>query len=224
MLYTSISVFGKMLVIIYILLDMIDKSTSDTITPEYFVKDMIKMLVGIIAIDNGWEIVTFGMQFSSAVFDKFAVPDTSASGFNERNCLYHTIVDRNWIWSLGDIFQIAFPWLILMAAKLLISTICWVRVIEIIVRAMFAPIGMADIIQEGTKGKGFGYFKKFTASVLQGAVLIGIVKSYSIINSALLVDAGTNFFMRMGIMIILAVAVVMISFKSSSIATDIVGQ
>ena len=220
--YAALAVFGKMLVIIYVLLDIINKSVTDNFSPEHFVKNMIKMLIGIIVIDNGWEIVTFGMQFASGIFEKIAVPDTSPNGFNESNCIYYSIVKKNFMWAFTDMGTVFISWLILMVAKFIISIICWVRVIDIVVRAMFAPIGMSDIVQEGTKGNGFRYLKKLVASVLQGSIIVAIIKAYGIINSTIL-SGGTNLFLRICTMIILTFTIVVVAFKSSGISNDVVG-
>ena len=100
--------------------------------------------------------------------------------------------------------------------------VIWGRLIEIGVRGAFAPVGMADLFSEGTKGSGYRYFKKFVALALQGAVIIGIMMAYSTIQFALAKNEGGGLDDAMG-QIVTSLTVVTLIMKSQTIANDLVG-
>lgn len=217
--YDALVVFGKMLVVIYVLVEILEKTTSDNFNAEHLVKCLIKLFVGVIVMDMGYDIVTAGMDFSSAVFGKVATAvgaGTSATG----SCVFDALRDNGLFDALVKMAYILFPYLFMLAAKLIIGVICWARVLDIMVRVIFAPIGMADLIQEGTRGSGWKYLKKLVASGLQGAVIIGIIRCYGIITSAIS-SGGSNG--GWAVTLMLAFVVITVAFKASSIANDIVG-
>ena len=82
--------------------------------------------------------------------------------------------------------QLIVPYLITWFPTILVKVACYARSIEIIVRTMLAPIGMADIYSEGTRGPGFRYLRKFLAVNLQAVVILGILYAATILNTALL--------------------------------------
>ena len=216
--YNVLSVFGKMLVVIYLLLDIMEKSTADNLNAEHFVKCFIKGVIGIIVIDMGWDIVTAGIGFANDVFGELMASDKSFSATGV--CPYNDLHEVNSIAGLVYMARVFIPWLLMMGAQMIISVICWARILDLVVRVIFAPIGMADMMQEGTRGNGWKYFKKIVASALQGAVILAIVKSYGIITSTVSSASGAGGWV---VAIILAFVVISVSFKSQSIASDIVG-
>ena len=119
--------------------------------------------------------------------------------------------------ALPVMFDLFFPYIMLSAAKMAISVVCWMRILDIVIRTVFAPIGMADFMYEGMSGHGFIYLKKMIASALQAAVIIAATRGYAIL--ANMVGAGSGWFT----MIIRAYTLIMITFKTQSLANDVIG-
>lgn len=215
--YDRLAVIGKLLVFLYCLLEIMEKAMSDFSSPEFFVKCLIKLLVGFMLIDYGYQIIGFIMNLASTVFDKIGGQISNNPAAIE-NCIYYEVQGSGFFDALGTMAGLFFPYLILQLAKIMVSIICWVRVLDIMVRVMFAPIGMADIVSNGLSSSGYRYLKKLGASALQGAVILAIVKAYGLITSLIANSVGGYI-----TMIILALVVVSLMLKSSSIANEVVG-
>lgn len=219
--YKGLLPLGQMMVVIYILIEILQKTDRQSLTPEHFSRCLIKLFIAIIVMNMGFDILSAGINVASGIFDTIKEAPVNTKG-SATSCIYDELGGT---FSLFDAFakyiQLFIPWLLLVVARLSISIVCWSRILDIAIRAMFAPIGMSDLVSEGMRGKGFKYLKKLISSALQGAVIIGVVKAYGIINKAVR-DAG-----GIGepwiIPVLLAFVVLSLTFKSKTVADDIVG-
>lgn len=215
-LYDLLVPAGVVLVIIMAFTSAMEMAVNELGNPEMVVKTIIKFIVGVLIVRNGYDIVTFCMQFASFVFGKLNVTPSNSSAMTTL-CNFAKMENANFFSALGDIATMFVPYLILLAAKLLVSIICWVRVLDIITKTIFAPIGMADIIN-GTSSTGFRYMKKLIAAGLQGAVILAIVKAYGMVSSVI----SSTFAGWLG-SVVLACVVITLMFKSSSISNEVMG-
>jgi hypothetical protein len=87
-------------------------------------------------------------------------------------------------------------------------------------RVIFAPIGMSDIINDGTRSSGWRYFKRMMASILQGSVIIAAARAYALIMPVIM---KMNGFLAWLMPIVLAFVMIAMMFKASMIANDIIG-
>lgn len=212
--YNAIASIGELLCIVYCMIRIIELTTADNFTPEKFVMLMIKMIIGIIVVRNGFDIATVCMELATVAYN--ALSTAPSSGFNADKCNYQELKDGG-LFEVFDQLSLLIPYFAISIAKIFISVICWFRILDIIVRVIFAPVGMSDLMYEGTQGHGFGYAKKMISSALQAAVIMGIVKSYGAILS--MFGAGSSWLVS----IILAFVVVTVSLKAQSMANDIMG-
>lgn len=124
-----------------------------------------------------------------------------------------------------------------LAIKVLVYVIAFTRLIELCARGCFIPIAAGLVSDDGWRGAGGRYFRKFLAICSQSAILvvIGKIASYAlgtIGNSILtnlpsLVTAGTMGILNIGgqlaIMIGIGIAMVSVMFKSIGIVNDAFG-
>ena len=211
--YNAVMVLGELLCVVYALATLLDWSTDDNLNPEKFALILIKMCIGMLVIKNGFDIITVATQFATVVFNKIAATPGSSTS---KNCNYDTVKDMGFFPALGQVFSLLLPFLAMSAAKLIISIVCWARLIDISIRTIFAPIGIADFVYEGIEGHGFVYVKKLTASAMQAAVIFAIVRAYNLIINSL--PDPSSF-----LIIVFAFAIVLAVIKSSQLTSDVMG-
>ena len=213
-LYDTVAVIGELLVIVHFMVYLLEMVTADTLNPERFFKMFIKLVAGILIVKNGFAIAEAGLTLATVVFNKMA--QTPPGGMNKDACNYDALKKDGFNAILSSI-PLLLPYLVMMAAKAFVSIVCWFRIMDVLVRVIFSPVGLSDLIFEGTQGHGFMYLKKIIASALQGAAIIGITKGYSAILSILGGVSGW------AITVIMAVCVIITIRKASTYANDAMG-
>lgn len=109
----------------------------------------------------------------------------------------------------------------------------------VVVRTIFAPVGIVQMFDEGQRSAGVRYLKKFFAEALTFAVILGILFAASKLQSALMVNilSGKPFEGKLtvdnmdsvlGIKHCVPIIVIQLAatggiFKANQIANDIVG-
>lgn len=68
-----------------------------------------------------------------------------------------------------------FGWLVAVIARLVLFVVCMTAKIELLVRFAFAPIGIASVADEGSRGEAVRFLKKLLASALVCAAVVGAV-------------------------------------------------
>lgn len=213
--YHIVSVLGELLCYIYAMVKLIEMTTDDSFTPERFAFILIKMTIGILVIRNGFEIITAGMTLSTVAFNNLSSALVNQGVPN--GCNYDELKGAEWFVGFGEMLKLALPYFMMCAAKLVVSVVTWTRVLDVVIRSIFAPIGIADFVYEGMQGHGFVYIKKMIASALQAAVIITVARGYGILAS--MTSATGQWYYTL----ILAYAVIMLMMKTQSIANDTIG-
>ena len=215
--YESLRVIGELLCIMYGLISLYEKVSQDQHSAEHVFKLFIKIILGVIIIRVGYDAIEAGLAFASGVFDTFASGTTGIGAIKQ--CKYDMVLKQSFLEPIGTILSLFIPWIAMQVATIAIHVVCWARVLDIMVRAIFAPIGMADIMHTGMNGNGFTYLKKLVSSALQGAVLFGSMKGYSlIVEVTQTLGAG-----GMMVTIVLSFSLISILFKAKTIADDMLG-
>jgi hypothetical protein len=212
------------LCVIWGCLTIINLSTEDMLTPEKLFLTFIKMLAGIFILSNwfdiGSEIVNIAINFGSLVFGKIDNGLVSAVPASPL-CNYDNVLGDFWA-AVFDIISLAVVFIVMNGVKVAITFLAWIRLLEILIRMAFAPVPLSDIMYEGTQSNGFTYIKKLIANVLQAAVIVAGSSAYSSILASITGVEGAV--MGRMMMIILAFVMVIIVFKSQSLANDVIGS
>lgn len=215
--YESLRVIGELLCIVYGLISLYEKVSQDQHSAEHIFKLFMKIIFGVLFIRIGYDIIEAGLTFASGVFDTFASGTTGVAGLT--GCKYDEVLKQSFLEPVGTILSLFIPWIAMQVATIAIHVVCWARVLDIMVRAIFAPIGLADLAHTGMNGNGFNYLKKLVSSALQGAVLFGSMKGYSlIVQVTQTLGAG-----GMMVTIVLSFSLISILFKAKTIADDMLG-
>jgi len=182
---------GYSLLVLYFLIELMEKTTHENLNFEHFLRLFIKLIVGKILMDNAIDVLAgllaIGNSLATAISEKFGGgfldgSDNANSQIVNITLLKESASDLNLFESIGVWARLITPQLANMVVLAMAKVVCWSRSIEIVVRAMLAPIAMPDIFSEGTRGHGFRYLKRFLAVSLQGVIILAIVIAMNQLN------------------------------------------
>lgn len=219
--YTDIvSPVGEALIVLFFLIELIDKTTKDNFSVEHFFKLMLKVVIAKFLIENGWDILTgcinVGSNLAGAIISD---PKGLTSKSNVLDQYAKEIQETNTIGNLGMIIQWFLPWVFAWISKMICIVICWGRMIELGVRAVTAPISMADIFQDGTHSGGFRYLRKFLGVCLQAAVIMLVIQVSGIIQGLIIGKNTVTMFKA----VVVGLSTCMLVVRSQQFASDLVG-
>jgi hypothetical protein len=232
-IYTLITPIAYGLILLYFLLDVLEKTTHEQMSIEHFFRSCIKLIIAIVFINQGFSILTYGVQFVTAITNGLVnrvglSPPTNDWGVSALDSYYDDISAASgfegFALCVGFAFQLILPFIILWVAKLVVELVAWGRIIELGVRGAFAPIGMSDLFTEGTKGGGFRYLKKFLGVAFQGAVIMAVLICYQYISAA--INGGSGALDPIGAAFsqcVVSLTVMTVLLKTQNMANDLVG-
>lgn len=230
---------GITIAIIMWIVSIVELAMQDRLTPEMLIKSLAKLVFAASLCDiasilySG--IVEFGDSLGTDIANVFGglglegfTGDTLPSD-TEAN-LRAALDESNWVTIYIDVATMLLP---IYFAQLVMMAIAYViqftRIIELNVRAIFLPIAFGMLADDGWRGAGGRYIRKFTAICAQGAVLICIgCMTSSIMSAALLAVIGNlNDLTALsnGLVMVLGVGIAMMAvmFKSIGIVNDVFG-
>ena len=218
--YTDIvSPVGEALIVLFFLIELIDKTTKDNFSVEHFFKLMLKVVIAKFLIENGWDILTgcinVGSNLAGAITSD---PKGLTSKSKVLDQYAKEIQETNTIGNLGMIIQWFLPWVFAWISKMICIVICWGRMIELGVRAVTAPISMADIFQDGTHSGGFRYLRKFLGVCLQAAVIMIVIQVSGIIHGLIIGKDTVTMFKA----VVVGLSTCMLLVRSQQFASDLV--
>lgn len=239
------------LVILFFLIELLNEAQKDFVTFERLTVMLLRLLAVTVLIMNLEMIVNGLEELSVLIFN--AVKDLAGSSSNffeifgesAATGYRYSEVEKEMKDALGKagikqalmvVLQLLIPWLISRLCYVVAYVIAVGRSIELIVRAIFSPIGVANLFEDGTRSSGFRYLKKFAACALQlGAIAVILYASNALCNSLIgslsdgymtitkdnLLDVlGSSALWSMSA---IQLAVIGITLKAQSICNDILG-
>lgn len=222
--YNALKGFGVLLAAVYSLIETLAHVSKDTLTPEYFMKELMKLTIAIIVVLNGFEIATGVVGIASGIFNTIGAASQTVTA-NSDNCIYHLFNGGNileemigYAQLIGHLFTLLIPWVILSIAQIVISIVCWSRILELVVRVIFAPIGIADLFVHGTRSNGIKYLKQILVCAVQGAVILGMIQAYGIIIANITPGVG-----QWTITVVLGIVLLTSVSGAKNIASDVCG-
>ena len=210
---------GYALVVLYLLIDIMDKITQDSFNVEVFLKSFIKAIVAVLIIANGMVILENVIEFGNRLL--LSISDGAGSSEDTVNTVLEwrtKLLDAGFLTLLGYMVCLVFDYILLFISQMVIWVCCISRSLELGVRAIFTPIALADVFGEGLKGPGIRYIKKFLAVCLQASIMLTLLMLYQAIINADISGLGTT-----AIKIVAAFTLVGMMFKSITFANDVVG-
>lgn len=173
--YEGIIPIGYLLVILYCVIEIIDSATRETLNLEQFIKILIKVFIGVLLISNGLNILSKIAEFGTSLVDALDRITDPADSEAAKKMIYDSCVSLGWLESIFSVLVSFIPFILSILSAIVIMFTVYSRYIEICLRALFAPIGMANIYDGGFNSSGMKYLKKYAACLLQGAIMLGIL-------------------------------------------------
>lgn len=230
-LYNIALPIGIMLMFIYFMLALVDKLSSESFTWEHLWRQLAMLLAAKYLMEHGFELLELLFGIGMAAMSKISVvsgADVSAAAI-DAEAMISGFRDSLGGWNIPiirDVIMFVYlliPWALSWLMRLCVSIICYSRVIEIYVRAAFAPVALSDFFHSGLQGGGWKYLKNFLAVSLQGAIILVIAIIYSRLFQSITIDDDGNFFRFIGAYLAFYASAVMLMFKSLPLAKDLVG-
>ena len=239
------------LVILFFLIELLNEAQKDFVTFERLTVMLLRLLAVTVLIMNLEMIVNGLEQLSFLIINELKdlagntsnsieiIGQNPATGYRTRE------VEKDMKDALGKagikqalmvVLQLLIPWLISRLCYVVAYVIAVGRSIELIVRAIFSPIGVANLFEDGTRSSGFRYLKKFAACALQlGAIAVILYAANALCNS--LISSLSDGYMTitkdnildvlgstaLWSMSAIQLAVIGITLKAQSICNDILG-
>lgn len=189
-IYGSVSILGGIIIFIYFLIDLAEITTEGKMTPDTFAHLIFRTFLAFFIIRNGGEFLVGGIKLASQLFNSFSfgIANVHSYPYTPKTCPFYELTNAGIklpITAIGIILENAIPFAVVVICKIILNVILWGRVLDIAVRIMFAPIGMADTMHGGLQSHGVIYFKKFMSVCLQGVVILGVLFCYNLIASTI---------------------------------------
>ena len=263
----TIKTVAIMLVFVHLLCYILEMSTKEQLTMDVFFKGFLKFLIAFFFVQQCIPLFELLMKLGNSMMD-LVYNDLSGGENDTWSVeaisihLNNTMDKVTWervtnaenlldalqgigacIDNFATMVFLQYPttllfWAVTWISSLVVLVVAFSRVLELAIRAVFAPIAIVDIFENGTSGAGFRYVKKYMAVTIQGAVImmilamVGSLSGYDVtnpnqfyLNTVLLPDASNlGYIFISGLkLIIYRIAAIGLVFKSQPLCNDIMG-
>lgn len=226
-MYNIVFGYGLALSLVFFILYLTREASEGRWNIDIFVKACIMLVVSAWIMAHGFDLICnfidLGTAMGRSIMNSEAskeVPTAIADqGFVDR---LNSANGKLWgtIANVSGWFQLIFPWVLNNILLLYIQVQVYMRMIELFIRAFFAPLALGDMYSGGPNPTGMRYLRSFLACALQGVIIIGTLYVYRMVGSG--ISSTDGFFGFAGNLAILAAAAGFIG-KSSSFAKEICG-
>jgi hypothetical protein len=223
-IYTATKSVGIAILVIFFILELMDKISHQGFEFEYLVRLLIRYFLAKTLMDSGDDIILCLYDIGQGLIGS----NTGSMSESQTQALGNMAVwlcNNNWISCWVACFFSFIPYLFAKVLGIIIWALIYGRGIDIMVRGGFAPIGCASMVQEGFTGHGLRYVKKFFSSCIQGVVMACILYAASVISSSAVSAGGISGFMDLIAIcftsLIVTFTSLMAMMKAGSIADDI---
>lgn len=227
-----VSSLGVGLLCIWFFVDIIGKATSDSFTPEHFVKSCTKFVAGYLVVSNLIKVdastgaytglVPIIINGTADIVQQFSSVNNFSGGAVSIDSplvqTWYELYNGNFFTAIGVWVDVLLPSLLSTLAGVIIRAFSLGRIIELALLVVFSPIAVSNLFGDASHDQNYGikYLKKLAAVELQGLLMYYIIV------------LGTNMQGAMnGANLIGAVAVVCVEAaliaRSRNIATEIFG-
>lgn len=232
---TVIRPLALLLMFIYFTIAIVDKASQENFTWEQLWRLLGMLLVSKFVIEHGFEILKLcfdiGMAIAADIQAWTGYGGDTAAGVENAEEIINNFKEGLGLTGvlsvLGDLVMFVYlllPWALAWLIRLCVSVICYTRVIEIYLRATWAPVAMADFFHSGLQGTGARFLKNFLAVCLQGAVILVIAILFSKLMTGITASsADSNLFTFIGKYLAFYASAIMLMFKSLALSKEIVG-
>lgn len=194
----SLLTVGLAFMLIYFFADLAEKISSYNYSTNQLLRSLVKIIVAVILINNSLviiqKLISVGTEFALLLKDSSS-GNSLADYFSDEDRLSafkRGLNKISTVKALSYVVRALIPYILTVATNIIISFIGISRLVELLVRALFAPFALSDIFRDGDNSSGIRYLKKILALVLQFVVIVGICLACSLVIKGLdfSTDAG----------------------------------
>ena len=234
---------GIVMVVIYFVISLMERASTDKVTFEIYLKEIIRLCFGLYLVTNAVDIMVGLIGIGNGILSaannyKELLVGSNGGGFGE-------IVSADAAKQMGVLGSLLMTIIVgfFILVQLLISglmkAIYTARILDIAVRTTFAPVALSDSFAGNfLNSHAMNFLRSFGAVCLQGVIITVIAKVYplllgGIIDEAInLPDVGIILTELRGVlqallklikMIAISIACLVLMFKSGSIAKEVLG-
>lgn len=226
-MYNIVFGYGLALSLVFFILYLTREASEGRWNIDIFVKACIMLVVSAWIMAHGFDLICnfidLGTAMGRSIMNSEASKEVPTAivdqGFVDR---LNSANGKLWgtIANVSGWFQLIFPWVLNNILLLYIQVQVYMRMIELFIRAFFAPLALGDMYSGGPNPTGMRYLRSFLACALQGVIIIGTLYVYRMVGSG--ISSTDGFFGFAGNLALLAAAAGFIG-KSSSFAKEICG-
>ena len=223
---------GFAIAMLFFIIALVDLSSSDRLTMEFFIKFFSKFVLAIFMISEAPQIVIGCINLGNGICNLLSDVEEVGEFLTWEtvyNSVRETLNDRGTGIIAGIKNVVAgLPVLIIslvgLALKAIVYVIAFSRIFELGVRGSFLPVAMGLMSDDGWKGSAGRYIKKFMAVCSQGAVIVMIGYLFKAIAGYFIKDfVATLAVGDLVMMIGVSVACISVMFKSLGFINDVFG-
>lgn len=239
---SSMQAVALAIAMLFFLIALLELSTSERLTLEFFIKFFSKLAISIFLIYMIPTIITTVVQFGGALATEYnnAKLVDATTEKDLRDTIEKSVMDMynagsvaKWPLIITALLYCGMLKLVGLALSVIAYIVCVSRLLEMTVRGCFLPIAVALISDDGWRGAGGRYIRKYIAICSQGAVLVmvGKLTNYVMGIAATQIFATTtggggtigDILSNCAIFLAIAIASVSLMFKSIGIVNDAFG-
>ena len=194
-LTTTLDIFravGASLMIIFFFIAISDCIQKDLLSFDKFIVFMIRLFVGFMVIYYLPEMIAGFFKLSVAIYQNVVISDVGNDNlpipelekFEEALNWKNSI--KSVIGNLGTIIMFLIINLVGGIGKFMIMMFALSNALILMARIIFAPIGVAQCFDEGSRSAGIKYLKLLLAEMLTYATIIGLLWAANKLSSAIL--------------------------------------
>lgn len=197
--------FGAALILLFFLVELLNQQQRELLTFERLIFMMIRLLAVMVVMMNLDVIIQGIITLSSSLYARFSAMAVSGAGgfeiFGQTGPYDYAVIkdefedalDIGVMKGLGILMGFLIPWLASRLCYVVAFVVAIGRSVELAVRAVLAPIGVAQLFEEGTRSSGFRNLKKLAGVGLQMLVIAVVLYAASLLNKALMSEAGSGY-------------------------------
>lgn len=199
-------------------------SNGGQVSIELMTKGFVKLIAAVWLIFNAMNLLCGSdgsgglFAFGEALVNAIGGSTAATGASIDYDAIGTQLGTGSLIKNFMAIIMLFIPWVLAKLCGVIAWMIAYFRAFEIVLRIMWAPIAMGDIFSGGENPGALRWVRGFIACMLQGALILVILRLYTIFASAS-TSGGTNVWMAS----IFAFVAVGMMFKSQGFAREICG-
>lgn len=224
--YDTVAAVGVGIALLFCLMDLIDKFQMSQVSNEFMLKLGIRFTLICLLVGESGTIATGMIGLANGLLNDIvtAVSGTGSLSDSVIKEIYERCEHANFLTCLGELMELLVPALIMLICYILMYALLAGRLIEVSVRYVLFPIGVADAFSHGLSSPGMRYIKKLFAVAFQGAgMYLVVVVGTALMGMRTEIIGSSNPVLDAVFPVIIGITMVGAMLKVSSIIDDVAG-